>query len=191
VGLLCLHTARSGGQSMVASSVTVHNRMLERWPDLVEVLAQPFYRSRAGDVNPGEDPFYKLPIFTFHDGYFSAVGAGAFIDKAQKLPGVPALTDAQREAVRLYRETAAECAVDIPFVPGDVQFLNNCVALHSRRAYEDWPESDRKRHLLRLWLADPSARPIPPDQMQGYVGSGVLLKGVRPGITLDVAAVDE
>jgi hypothetical protein len=185
VGLLCLQTARSGGQSMVTSSATVYNHMLERWPDLVEVLAQDFYRSKMGEMNPGEVPFYKQPIFTFYKGYFSAIGAGSYIDKAQLLPGVPPLTTAQKEGIRLYRETAAECAIDIPFVPGDIQFLNNYVTLHARRGYEDWPELERKRHLLRLWLSDPGVRPIPAEQLEVF-GTGILLDGVKPTVPLDV-----
>ncbi|MDI3290194.1 TauD/TfdA family dioxygenase [Polyangium sp. 15x6] len=39
--------------------------------------------------------------------------------------------------------------------PGDVQWLKNSVVLHKRTEYEDWPEDERKRHLLRLWLAAP------------------------------------
>ena len=56
VGLLCLHGAKSGGESRVASSVTVYNRMLERRPDLAKVLCEDFYRSHTGEVNPGEKP---------------------------------------------------------------------------------------------------------------------------------------
>jgi hypothetical protein len=185
VSLMCLQTAKSGGQSMVTSSVTVYNRMLERWPDLVELLTQGFYRSKMGEINPGESPFYIQPIFTFYEGYFSAIGAGSYIDKAQKLPGVPQMTGAQKEAIRLYRETAAECAVDMPFVPGDIQLLNNYVTLHARRGYEDWPELNRKRHLLRLWLSDLGARPIPAQQLKDF-GTGVLLHGVTPNVPLDV-----
>ena len=91
VGLLCLHGAKSGGESRVASSVTVYNRMLERRPDLAKVLCEDFYRSHAARSNPGEQPYFTQPIFSFIDGYFSATGAGAAIDKAQKLPGVPPL----------------------------------------------------------------------------------------------------
>jgi alpha-ketoglutarate-dependent taurine dioxygenase len=36
--------------------------------------------------------------------------------------------------------------------PGDLQFLNNHVILHSRTAYVDHPEPERRRHLVRLWL---------------------------------------
>src|SRR5665213_2940203 len=44
IGLLCLQTSKSGGTSLVASSVTIYNRMLELRPDLVEVLTQDFYK---------------------------------------------------------------------------------------------------------------------------------------------------
>ena len=188
VGLLCLHGAKSGGASRVASSVTVYNRILARRPDLAKVLCEDFYRSRSGEVSPGELPYFTQPIFSFTDGYFSATGAGAVIDKAQKLPGVPKFTPVQKEAIEVYRVTVDECAVDIDFQPGDIQFLNNFVMLHTRREYEDWPEAHRKRHLLRLWLSDPDARPIPQDQREGRSGQGVHLAGVKLIAPLDVDA---
>ena len=188
VGLLCLQSSKSGGASRISSSVTVYNRMLERRPDLAKVLTEDFYRSRSGEVNPGEAPFFKQPIFSFSEGYFSATGVGAVIDKAQQLPGVPKFTPAQKEAVEVYRSTVDECAVDIDFQPGDIQFLNNFVMLHTRREYEDWPEPGRKRHLLRLWLSDPDARPIPKEQREGRAGRGVHLKGVKLIAPLDVDA---
>jgi Taurine catabolism dioxygenase TauD, TfdA family len=188
VGLLCLHGSKSGGASRVASSVTVYNRILERRPDLAQVLCEDFFRSRSGEVSPGELPYFTQPIFSFIDGYFSATGAGAVIDKAQKLPGVPKFTPAQHEAIEVYRATVDECAVDIDFQPGDIQFLNNFVMLHTRREYEDWPEARRKRHLLRLWLSDPNARPIPQDQREGRSGQGVHLAGVKLTAPLDVDA---
>jgi hypothetical protein len=188
VGLLCLNTAKTGGESMVCSSVTVYNRMLERRPDLVEVLTQDFYRSRFGENNPGDLPYNKHPMFTFHEGYFSALGPGYTLEKSQGLPGVPPHTAAQKEAIRVYRETAAECAADIPFTPGDIQLLNNFVTLHARRGYEDWPEESRRRHLLRLWLTDPKGRPVLSELRAGEY-SGVLLNGVKPNAPLDVHEV--
>jgi len=189
VGLLCLHTAMRGGESRVASSVTVHNRMLATRPDLVELLIRPWYRSRKGDMNAGELPWLMQAMFCFTDGYFSATGAGSAIDKAQGLPGVPPLTPLQQEAIDVYRATVEECAADIPFLPGDVQLLNNYVTLHSRRAYDDWPDPARKRHLLRLWLGDPQGRPLPREQREGYEGRGVLLRGASPNAPLDVHAL--
>ncbi|MFN4282982.1 MAG: TauD/TfdA family dioxygenase [Alphaproteobacteria bacterium] len=186
VGLLCLQTCKAGGESRVASSVTVYNRMLAQRPDLVKALTEDFYRSRSGEIGPGQLPYFKQPIFSFHDGYFSAVGVGAVIDKAQKLPGVPPFTTAQKEAVALYRQTVEECAVDIGFQCGDIQFLNNWVMLHTRRGYEDWPEPARKRHLLRLWLNDPQGRPVSPEQRTSRTGQGVRIAGVKLIAPLDV-----
>ena len=71
------------------------------------------------------------------------------------------------------------------FMPGDIQFLHNHTILHARSAYEDWPEAEHKRHLLRLWLAPPDARPLPPVFAECYgditIGDrgGIICKGTR------------
>ena len=83
-------------------------------------------------------------------------------------------------------EPVEECALDIDFERGDIQFLNNFVMLHTRREYEDWPEPARKRHLLRLWLHDPRGRPIPQEQREGRAGRGVNIAGVKRIAPLDV-----
>jgi len=186
VGLLCLYPAKAGGTSRVASSVTLYNKMLERRPDLVEVLTKDFYRSHKGEYTPGSSPWYKQPIFCFTDGYFSATGAGSTIEKVQKIPGVPPLTPAQTEAIALYRSVVDEFAADIEFKKGDIQFLANHVTLHSRRSFEDWPEKHRRRHLLRLWLRDPTGKPIPKEQRGSRRDRGVQIEGVERVAPLDV-----
>jgi hypothetical protein len=188
VGLLCLQTPMAGGASRIASSVTVYNTMLERRPELVEALCGDYYRSRSGEVSEGDLPYFKQPIFSFEQGYFSATGAGAVIDKAQKIPGVPKFTAVQAEAIEVYRATVDELALDIDFARGDIQFLNNFVMLHTRREYRDWPDVERKRHLLRLWLYDPQGRPIPQAQREGRFGSGVNVKGVARIAPLEAEA---
>src|SRR2546423_15292068 len=57
VGLLCLAAAKRGGESRVASSITVYNRMLDERPDLAKELCNDLYRSRSGEANPGEAPW--------------------------------------------------------------------------------------------------------------------------------------
>ncbi len=151
------------------------------------MLTEDFYRSRSGEVSPGELPYFKQPIFSFTDGYFSATGVGAVIDKAQKLPGVPKFTPAQKEAVEVYRQTVEECALDIDFQRGDIQFLNNFVMLHTRREYEDWPEPARKRHLLRLWLYDPEGRPIPRSSARAASAAACNSRASRRVAPLDVS----
>jgi hypothetical protein len=103
VGLLCLQTPMSGGASRIASSVSVYNTMLERRPELVEALCGDYYRSRSGEVSPGDLPYFAQPIFTFHEGYFSATGVGAVIDKAQQLPGRRRLSADRRRDRAGYR----------------------------------------------------------------------------------------
>ena len=188
VGLLCLHTAKSGGESRVASSVAVYNTILSRRPDVAETLLGDFYRTNNGDVTKGERPWFKQPVFSFTEGYFSAMGLGSTIEKAQFLPDVPKLTSRQIEAIKIYRDTVAECAYDMPFFPGDIQLLNNLVTLHSRHSFEDWPEPHRKRHLLRLWLSDPAGRPIPEDQKRGRSRLGIVIDGCKPVVPLEAAA---
>ncbi len=53
VGLCCLETAKDGGLSAVASSVSVYNALLRSRPDLVKVLTQPFYADRRGEESEG------------------------------------------------------------------------------------------------------------------------------------------
>ena len=45
------------------------------------------------------------------------------------------------------------------FRPGDIQWLSNWAALHSRTQFWDYPEPQRRRHLLRLWESRTGDRP--------------------------------
>ncbi|MCZ6638236.1 MAG: TauD/TfdA family dioxygenase [Alphaproteobacteria bacterium] len=190
VGLLCMQTSKSGGESRVASAVTLYNRMLALRPDLVEELTKDFYWTRHGEVPPGKPPWYTQPVFSFEQGYFSARGVSAFILKAQGLPGVPPFTPAQEEAMALYRETVPQCAADIAFEEGDIQFLHNHVILHSRNAFEDWPEPERRRHLYRLWLgAGDDSRPVPEAVRTSF--SGIRVAGYAPKVVVDPEKSDE
>ena len=186
VGLLCLQTARSGGDSRISNSVSIYNRLLAERPDLAQALIADFYYTLHGERNDGQSNWYKQPVFSFNDGYFSACGYSTYVLKAQGMPGVPSLTEKQKEALPVYRQLAEDCAFDMEFEQGDIQFLNNHVLLHSRRSYEDWPEKRRRRHLLRLWLNDFIGRPIPDYRRDGRHGGGVLLKGVTPNVPFDV-----
>jgi len=68
---------------------------------------------------------------------------------------------------------------------GDMQFVHNHTLLHDRTAFEDHPEASRRRHLLRLWLAPETARPLPPVFAQRY---GSVVPGARGGVGIAEAA---
>ena len=183
VALSCLRTAQSGGESRVVSSVNIYNEMLKRRADLAAELIADFYWTRHGELAPGEEPFYRMPVFSFVDGYFSGRGISTHIMKAQKLPGVPPFTAAQKDAIAMFRALAQELAVDVPFQEGDFQILSNHVMLHSRHPYVDWEKFEEKRHLLRLWIFDASSRPVPDLVRENF--QGIEVAGYRPKAPLE------
>ena len=164
VGLMCLRTARSGGESMISSSIAAHNAMLAERPDLVAELYRPLTFSRQAENAPEEPPYYLAPVFGTRDGQFACRHIRNHVRSAQAtFPEVPRLTDLQTEALDYFDEVLKrpELCFRMDFEPGDVQLINNHVVLHSRTDYEDHDEPERKRHLLRLWIASPDAIALP------------------------------
>lgn len=192
VALLCLHPARSGGLSSLNSSTTVYNEMVRRAPELAAALFEPIATDRRGEVPEGMQPWFSIPVFNEYRGYLSTIYQRQYITAAQRFPGVPKLTEAQIEAMDLFDALAEDATLrlDMGFEPGDIQVLHNHTVLHDRTNFEDWPEPERRRHLLRLWLAPPNARPLPPVYAERYgsveVGSrgGVRLAHTRPTFPL-------
>ena len=178
VGLLCLQPSKSGGESRIASAVTQYNEILARRPDLMEELVKDYCWSWVGEIPPGAPPYYKMPVFSFEDGYMCVRGVSTQIFKSQGMAGVPEFTDRQIEALEFYKTIVDEIAFDMEFRQGDIQILHNHVTLHSRRGFADWEEPDRRRHLLRLWLFDDGGRPVLPVYREVISGihaeSGVL-----------------
>lgn len=162
VGLFVLRIAKSGGLSLLASSTAIHNHLARTRPDLLEVLYQPFTWSWQTQEPKGELPYYQQPLFSMKDGKLSCRYVRVHITSAQRFPEVPRLTPLQIEALDTFDKCAwsEDFHFSFMFKPGDLQFVNNHVALHSRTAFEDFPEEDRRRHLLRMWLSVPNSRPL-------------------------------
>jgi hypothetical protein len=181
VGLLCLRPARSGGLSALVSSTTLYNELNSRRPDLAAELFAPLATDRRGEVPPGAKPYFEIPVFSWYAGRLSAIYQRQYIDSAQRFADAPRLSARQREALDLLDQLANDPALHFTMAlhPGDMQFVHNHVLLHDRTAFEDWPEPERRRHLLRLWLAPPNARPLPAVYAQRY---GSVTAGERGGI---------
>ncbi len=181
VGLLCLHPAKTGGKSSLVSSVTIFNEMRRRRPDLARVLFEPVETDRRGEVPEGRKPYFSIPVFNWHENLLSAIYHRSYIESARRFADVPALTPAQIDAIDLFDQLANDPALcfQMEFQTGDIQLVHNHTLLHDRTAFEDWPEPDRKRHLLRLWLAPENARPLPPVFAQRY---GTVTPGARGGV---------
>ncbi|HVS35415.1 MAG TPA: TauD/TfdA family dioxygenase, partial [Gemmataceae bacterium] len=194
VALLCLNTAKSGGLSSLVSSTTLFNEIRRRRPDLLPALFAPIETDRRGETPEGQKPYFCIPVFSWYAGLLSAIYQRKYINDARRFPGVAQLTPQQKEALDLLDALVDDPALHLrmEFQPGDVQFVHNHTLLHDRTAFEDWPEPERKRHLLRLWLAPQDARPLPPVFAERY-GSvtpgqrgGVVVPGARRTAPLDV-----
>lgn len=181
VGLLCLRDAKSGGESLLVSAETIFNRMRATRPDLLERLFEPIATDRRGEIPAGGDPYMMIPVLNWYRGKLTVFYQRQYIESAQRFEGVPALTAEQRAALDLFDELANDPALHVRMRlrPGDMQFVYNHSQLHDRTGFEDWPEPDRRRHLLRLWLSPPGDRPLPPCFAERY---GSIEIGDRGGI---------
>lgn len=180
VGLFVLCAAMRGGLSKVASSVSAHNEILRRRPDLLELLYRPYPRSRLGEEKGGETMVYMLPVFGLRDGRFTSHYSRTYIEAAQQLPDAPRLTAAQWEAIDLLAAVADALCYRMRLEPGDMQFLNNHVIYHARDAFSDDAASGQVRQMYRLWLAMPNSRALPEDHavLWGDVRAGALRGGI-------------
>lgn len=174
IGLLCLKTSKSGGQSRIVSSVSVYNEFVRGHPELAPVLFENFYWHYF-EPHMAEPVHFVRPICAERGGGLNTAFIPWYIRRAQELADVPRMTPEQTRAVELMERTANDPSLylDMEFRPGDIQLLKNSVILHKRTAYEDWDEPERKRHLLRLWLAAPD-----------FEDGDAQLRG---GITMDAA----
>lgn len=153
VGLLCLQSAKNGGRSQVLSGYAVHNELLAHNADVLEALYEPFHVDRRGGIREGETPTVQFPIMQ-HDGRELLVRYLRYwIEAGHEKIGVP-LSAAQKKAVDVLDNVMKrrELRVEFDLKPGQMFFINNRWILHNRTAFEDYPELERRRHLVRLWL---------------------------------------
>jgi hypothetical protein len=173
VGLLCTGIASRGGMSKIVSSITVHNEMLTRYPDLCNLLYLDLPRSRMGEELGGENVWYNLPVWGVRDGNFTSHYSRTFIEALEHVPGAPKISSEQWQALDTIAMLAEEQHFEMELAEGDIQCLNNHVIYHSRTAFEDDPGAGRQRCLWRIWLSAPH-RALPP-------GHSVLWREVESG----------
>jgi alpha-ketoglutarate-dependent taurine dioxygenase len=158
VGLLCLQTAKSGGVSRVLSFHSVYNELLRRHPEVVERLYRPFWFDRQREFFPGEPDTFLAPVFEEGDDLRTRFSAHQ-INSGYAMKGHPVDNEgAAALAAMLEAFERPEMSIDFEFAPGEIQFVDNRTLGHSRTEFEDHPEPERRRHLIRLWLRDHGRR---------------------------------
>lgn len=155
VALLCLQTAKAGGISRIVSFASAHNEMRRRHPERLARLYRPYWFDRQREHAPDDVKVVSHPLFEADDGRllgrlsrFQVVNgyklAGASLD-AEGAAALEALEGIMNEP-RLSKEFF--------FQRGQIQILDNRRCGHKRTGFQDYPELERKRHLVRLWLRD-------------------------------------
>jgi alpha-ketoglutarate-dependent taurine dioxygenase len=161
VGLLCLRQAMSGGHSRVISFHSAHNAMLARHPNDLPRLYQSFWFDRQREYHVGESPVFAAPVFE-NSGEVKARFSVHQINGGYALRGEP-IDPEGASAIAAMLEISEDdgLSVDFDLEPGQMQFVDNRALGHSRTAFVDYPEPDRRRHLVRLWLRDGGRRAYP------------------------------
>lgn len=181
VGLLCLREGMQGGDSLLVSAESIYNRMQAERPDLLLKLFDPIATDRRGEVPEGMQPFMSIPPLSWYKGKLTVFYQRQYIDSAQRFEQAMRLTSEHIEALDMFDRLAndAELHLTMRLQPGDMQFVYNHAQLHDRTGFTDWPDPDKRRHLLRLWLSLEGDRELPACFEQRY---GSIEIGNRGGI---------
>ena len=166
-GLLCVRQARSGGLSHIASATAVYNDILRSHPEVLEPLCRGFHHDVRGEGPTGrfdEVTDIAIPVYSHFAGKLSCcLNTKAIVTASQKRGGE--LSALERDALAYIERSASrpEACLSFMLEPGDLLLMSNYTVLHGRTAFDDWPEPDRKRLLLRLWLNLHQGRPLAAD----------------------------
>ena len=185
LGLFCVRTAKSGGESKLVSALALHNVLRDERPELLDALYGDFHVDWRGEEPPGELPYFTIPMFSERDGRVTTrLVSVPYYKSAARFGEQYAPTAIQLEALEAVQEIAnrPELMLSMTFEEGDIQLLNNHTMLHARTAFEDHDEPGMQRHLLRMWIAvdDPRRRPLSSALAERYKWverGGIPLKG--------------
>lgn len=163
VGLLCVRPAKAGGVSTIVSSVAVHDDLVGIAPELAELLHQQWWHDRK--TGNDLDSFFQCSVFAERDGRLFAHYGRSYMESASRHPDIPELSSERVRALDALDAllNSPEYALNMDFRVGDLQLLNNYRVMHARTDYQDHPEPERKRELIRLWLTVPGDLGLPDD----------------------------
>jgi hypothetical protein len=175
ISLACWHKAETGGVSVITSGVTVHDEISRRAPHLLEPLYRGFHYHRLGEEGPGEAPVtpYRVPVFARRGGQVSVRYLRSGIVGGHRAAGVE-LTPIELAAMDLFDAVARAPENRLAFYleRGDMFVLNNYTVMHARTGFTNFPEPERKRLLVRLWLDADGFRDVP-EEFKFFATNGV------------------
>jgi hypothetical protein len=155
VSLLCLQTAQEGGTSGVISFETVHNLLLKEYPDILPRLYDPFHFDRQMEHAPGEVRTISKPIFEKDGDTIKTNYSPNVIYRGYEMLNGD-MDHQTNAALNAIKEVAERDGIgkSLEFERGQIQILNNKRIGHRRTGYIDWPDLERRRHLVRILLRE-------------------------------------
>ena len=159
VGLLSLRKAKQGGLSSLVSSAAIYNQILSEYPEYLGLYYKTYYYAHLGKQRPTASP-----LFSYHKGKLSCRYLRQYIELGHEMLEHP-LSQVELKALDIFDEIMLreEMRLNMMLEPGDMQFANNYLVLHSRNSFEDHEDVNQRRKLLRLWLKMPNARELAPE----------------------------
>ena len=154
VGLFCLDAGASGGASLVANAVTIHNDLVSDDPEMAAALYEPLPYDLRGEQAPGARSWYLVPVFSRRGDRLFVRYIRPYISSSRRHADAPRPSELAVEAMDRLDAMCADPAyrLSMRMEPGDMQFVNNYHVLHAREGYTDDRPAGRIRHLKRLWL---------------------------------------
>ncbi|MDH3581306.1 MAG: TauD/TfdA family dioxygenase [Hyphomicrobiales bacterium] len=155
VGLLCRYPAKEGGVSRFCSLYSVHNRMLEKYPELLPRLYRPLLWDRQAEHGPDEPKVSRAPMFQWDGKRLISRANTNLNEKGYQIAGEE-MDGETRAAIDAVNEvsTADELWFELAIERGQIQYLNNIEVAHYRSDFTDHENPEFKRHLVRTWHRD-------------------------------------
>lgn len=164
ISLACWHKSETGGASVIVSGVTVHDTLCKDYPEVLASLYRGFHYHQVGEEAPGEPPVtrQRVPLFAVRNGQLSSRYLRSNLVAGHRALDMP-LTEEDIAALNTFDAvaTAPENRLAFFLERGDMLVVNNYTVMHARTSFKNYPEPERKRHLVRLWLDRPGFRDVP------------------------------
>ncbi|WP_326681856.1 TauD/TfdA family dioxygenase [Streptomyces sp. NBC_01237] len=146
LALLCVRPASTGGESLLVSGHTVHDRLSADRPAVLPTLHRDFHFGAERNLARSG------PVFTRTDGRLTVRYNRYQIERGHHAAGEP-LTAAQVEALDAFDEVLGDESLflRLPLRRGDLLVLDNYTVLHGRTSFTDHSDPLRHRCLARAW----------------------------------------
>ena len=181
--LLCVRQAPVGGSNSLVSSVAIHNAMVRECPEHLPALYRglPLYmrKESASEGKLESATLPRIPLFRLFQGQLLCFSNLKLMELSYETAGI-AMPPEERAALDAFEEIAErdEMKIEFKLEPGDMLLTHNLTVMHKRSAFEDDPDPEKARLMLRLWYNVRGGRSQSlqkPDDRRGYFTQAPLV----------------